>query len=108
MLDEQSLEYVIARALANYNPVGFKYSPTEVLNCSYCDFAATQIDHVPPLSYVRNLLRSEAYMRYFELDLLLYPACSSCNSILGDLPIFNLEERRNYIKHFIRGTLRGS
>ena len=58
--------------------------------CFYCGEYATTMDHVPPLAVVENISRLE--------DHFLVPSCFECNSLAGDEPHTDLEERRDFIR----------
>ena len=67
--------------------------------CLYCGERATGFDHVPPLSVVDNLVRCGLQV----LNLRLYPCCSECNSILGDIYLATLKERRDHLlKYYLK------
>lgn len=55
--------------------------------CYYCGYAATDIDHIAPHSYVAN-----------DTEQNLIPACSICNGIAGNKHFKSLSAKKKYIK----------
>lgn len=67
--------------------------------CEYCGEPATEVDHLPPRS-VRKRLKVAPLnkaIRYFEID-----SCQECNHILCDRPLLSFEDRRNFVKSWLK------
>lgn len=65
------------------------------LICAYCGDVRSTVDHVPPLSVVAKVGMREIRKR--DIDLLLYPCCTSCNSLLGARMLATYDERLLFI-----------
>jgi len=65
--------------------------------CFYCGLPAPTIDHVPPLSKVKELR-----MTYDSLIYTKVPSCNECNLIAGDEPHVSIFERRIFLKEKLK------
>lgn len=63
--------------------------------CIYCGDTATCRDHVPPKKWLRLFARFNTYV---TKDRVVVPACTSCNAMLGGLPLFTIQERRAHVR----------
>jgi hypothetical protein len=64
-------------------------------DCWYCNDVRQELDHCPPLKHVDGLNIDKFVKGGGKLCLI--PCCRECNSILGDKPLFNPEERLAYL-----------
>ena len=68
--------------------------------CYYCGLPADTIDHVPPRAYRNFILQQpELAKRYKFVEV---RACLECNSTLGAKALWNLTERKEYIKKYLK------
>lgn len=65
--------------------------------CFYCDEPMTCLDHVPPLSSMEGLNTAE--LRRYGIPMLLIPACTDCNTMLGDRHLLTVAERLDYLEN---------
>jgi len=71
-------------------------SPVESCNvgvCFYCGDIATEKDHLPSLATIEYCMSA-----YNDLQPILVPSCSECNSIAGDRLHLSLNDRFTYIQ----------
>ena len=66
--------------------------------CVYCGLPSETLDHVPPLDYA-SICNEDA-----KKNLAFYkiPSCGECNSALGNILLFTVLERINFIKKYLR------
>jgi hypothetical protein len=64
--------------------------------CYYCGLSAPELDHVPPLSKIENLLEI-GYART-DMDFFKVPSCRECNKLALDYPHLRLSERFIFVK----------
>jgi len=62
--------------------------------CTYCGLAGETIDHVPPTSIRPVLVQLGLDADY---PFMTVRACHECNSILGDIALWTIEQRRTHI-----------
>jgi hypothetical protein len=67
--------------------------------CHYCGWAASGIDHIPPLSVRAAFVEAGAVHRWEIKDV---PCCKECNSALGARAPFSLVDRRKLAKAHLR------
>lgn len=67
--------------------------------CVYCGCQAQEIDHVYPVSLIRNLdTTNPRVFRHLRHVLYMVPACSDCNRIAGNKPFLHIKEKRAWIQ----------
>jgi hypothetical protein len=67
--------------------------------CVYCGCAATELDHVFPVSIARKLdLGNKSLMRKLKRAFLLVPCCGDCNRTAGCHPFLGVKEKRTFIQ----------
>lgn len=64
--------------------------------CVYCGDDRQCLDHVPPIVYTYRYLNIQQFLKTGG-ELALYPACLSCNNILGKKALATLDDRRAYL-----------
>lgn len=62
-------------------------------DCSYCGLYATDVDHIPPVSRMDEMIAKDRFC---------LPACKECNRLLSNFPIYPPEDRRAFIKDRLR------
>lgn len=72
--------------------------------CAYCGDGQDVYDHVPALTWVGSL--GTEYFRQKGIPLLLIPACSECNLLLGAVGLFEIDERRAYVSGALKDRYR--
>lgn len=73
---------------------GHLYSMASVDNrliCAYCGDTRGALDHIPPLSRAHQF--DKTLIKILDIEFVLYPSCTACNSALGEKPIYRFEER---------------
>lgn len=65
--------------------------------CIYCGCPATTIDHIPPVADRAQLM----HVHHFEVD-----ACHECNSMLAARTLWTVEERKSWIKQYLKKKYR--
>jgi hypothetical protein len=79
-----------------YSKHFFEKHPEErYAGCYYCGELCDNKDHVPPLNWIESQRVAEWIKRGYEL--LLVKSCASCNSLLGDKPLFTLADRAQHV-----------
>lgn len=69
----------------------------------YCGKRADGDDHIPPVSIAAELLPE--YLS--ELDPVIVPACTHCNSIIGASSELKLVDRRDIVASYLSSKKRG-
>lgn len=64
--------------------------------CTYCGAAADSLDHVVPYSW--NHVKKRKGNAGSQGSGEKVWSCRECNSLLGDKPLFTVEQRRDYIR----------
>ena len=66
-------------------------------NCTYCGEPSDTKDHVTPVSEYQISRKNVSYSR----DKVI-PCCKECNNVLGNINVFRISERANYLYHRYR------
>jgi hypothetical protein len=77
-----------------YDTIGSLNDP-----CVYYGLPSDALDHVPPMAYVHSLSDLD---EIHGVHLKKHPSCNECNSILRDLLLTTLKDRRKFVKSKLR------
>jgi hypothetical protein len=72
---------------------------SEVKLCEYCGDPSDTVDHTPAISHRHQIIMAGLKKR---IPFISVPACRSCNSTIGNRPLWSTEERRDYVKKRLR------
>ena len=73
-----------------------RYKELENPCCVYCGDKQEVLDHVPPISFLESYGETLLITEY-NAPFVKVPCCYECNAFLGDSPLFNIKERKEYI-----------
>lgn len=75
----------------------WKRADTDWTSCIYCGDLRQTADHIPAVSSGQWI-----HAHHPEVEFVVVPACKECNLLLGNLALWNVQERAAYLCEQIR------
>lgn len=80
---------------SSYSHLYHRVHEIDQSECYYCGEPREAYDHVPPLHVVDQV--STEKIRELDINLLLLPSCTHCNSLLGSKHLVTIGERLDHL-----------